>query len=182
VRHRLEARVGWPAWLAAAALFAVFVVAVLPAEAARTVDAAGTSETPDTSYWYSVRDLERRAEEYGPEGRAHYVRSRFTFDLVWPLVYGAFLQVSLLLASRRTVLGRLPTLLIAAPAFAVLFDLIENTAASIVMARYPRPTPVVAHLAPVATAMKWNLLAVAFLLAAIGAVAGVGEVVRRRRR
>ena len=182
MRRTLEQRIGWRSWLVGVVVFVAFLIFVLPAEADRTIAAAGTSETPDTSYLYTAADLERLAGEYGEEGRAHYIRSRFTFDIVWPLAYGFFLQSSLLLASRRTVLGRLPSPLILLPMFVVVFDLLENTSASIVMARYPDSTPLVAHAAPVFTFMKWNLLVASFILVGIGALAGLVELGRRRRR
>jgi hypothetical protein len=172
---------GWVTWTVTAAVFVLFLVAVLPAEAQRTLEAAGTSETPDTSYVYGADDLYRLAETYGEQGRAHYVRSRFTFDVAWPLVYGAFLQTSLLLASRRTALGRLPTPVIAFPTATVVADLLENTSAALVMARYPATTPVVDRAAPVFTFVKWNLLSASFALVAVGAVLGLIGWRRRRR-
>lgn len=172
-RRRLEGWVGWRVWAATLVVFVGFLVVVLPAEAERSTDATGTEESPDQSYWYSAADLERMAETYGEEGRAYYVRSRFTFDVVWPLAYGSFLQASVLLASRRTALGRLPTVLVAVPTLTVVADLVENTSAAIVMARWPDPTPLLRWVAPVATFVKWNLLALSFVLIAVGAAAGV---------
>lgn len=181
MREALEARTGWGVWLATAVVFVAFLVLVLPAEAERSLAATGTSETPDTSYLYTAEDLERLAEEYGQEGRQHYVRSRYTFDIVWPLAYGAFLQASVLLASRRTMLGRLPTLIVFLPTITVVFDLLENTSAAIVMARWPDPTPLLPHAAPVFTFMKWNTLGASFVLAGLGAVAGLVAFLRRPR-
>ncbi len=178
MRDELERRVGWPVWAVTAAVFLVFLVVVLPAEAETSQDALGTSEVPDSSLFYTAADLDRLAGEYGEDGRAYYIRSRFTFDLVWPLAYGAFLQVSLLVASRRTVLGRLPSPVIAAPAFAVLFDLLENSSVSLVMARYPDPTALVASAAPLFTVGKWALICASFGLIAAGGIAGL---VRRPR-
>jgi hypothetical protein len=182
VRRELEARIGWRVWAATLVVFIAFVVVVLPAEAERMRQVAGTSETPDTSYLYTAADLERLAAEYGEEGRAHYVRSRFTFDLVWPVVYGGFLQASLLLASRRTALGRLPTVVIALPSLTVVADLLENTTASLVMARYPAGTTVAAHAAPVFTFLKWNLLGASFALAGVGLALGAVDRWRRHRQ
>ena len=182
MRAALERRIGWRSWFVGVAGFVAFLVVVLPAEADRTLEAAGTSETPDTSYLYTAEDLERLAREYGEEGRSHYIRSRFTFDVAWPLVYGFFLQSSLLLASRRTVLRRLPSPVVLLPILVVAFDLLENTSASIVMARYPDPTPIVAQAAPVFTFMKWNLLVASFALVAIGALAGLIDLVRQHRQ
>lgn len=182
MRDTLEERIGWGVWLLAAAVFVAFLIVVLPAEAERTIVATGTSETPDSSYLYAADDLERLAGEYGEQGREHYIRSRFTFDIVWPLVYGSFLQSSLLLASRRTVLGRLPGPVVFLPSFAVVFDLLENVSAAIVMASYPTPRPMMAQFAPVFTFLKWNLLYVAFALSAIGALAGLVDLSRRYGR
>jgi hypothetical protein len=182
LRTRLEATIGWRTWAATLAVFVAFLALVLPAEAERTREAAGTSETPDTSYQYTADDLYRLAEQYGEQGRAHYVRSRYTFDVVWPLAYGAFLQVSLLLASRRTVLGRLPTVLVALPVATVAADYLENASAAVVMARYPAETPVLASAAPVFTFVKWNLLYASFGLVVVGALLGLVDVGRRWRR
>jgi hypothetical protein len=178
VFEALQRRVGWPIWALSLVLFVGFLGLVLPAEAERTLEATGTEQTPDTSYVYTAGDLERLAGRYGEEGRAHYVRSRFTFDVVWPLVYGFFLQSSLVLASRRSVLGRLPVPLLLLPSAAVVFDLLENTAASIVMARYPDTTAIAVHAAPVFTFVKWNLVYGSFALVAIGAVDGLVRGVR----
>ena len=181
LRTRLEAGLGWRTWAASLAVFLAFLVFVLPAEAERTREVTGTNETPDTSYRYASDDLYRLAEQYGEEGRAHYVRSRYTFDVVWPLAYGAFLQASLLLASRRTALGRLPTVLVALPIVTVVADYLENTSAAVVMARYPAETPVLASAAPVFTFVKWNLLYASFGLVVVGALLGLVDVGRRRR-
>ena len=178
MRDGLERRVGWPVWAVTAAVFVVFLAVVLPAEADRSLEALGTSEVPDSSLFYTAADLERLAGEYGEDGRAYYIRSRFTFDVVWPLAYGAFLQASLLVASRRTVLGRLPGPVIAAPILAMLFDLLENSSASLVMARYPDPTPLVAQAAPLFTLTKWALIAASFGLIAAG---GIADLIGRLR-
>jgi hypothetical protein len=87
LRNRIEGKVGWRTWAATLSVLVAFLVLVLPAEAERTREVAGTSETPDTSYRYASEDLYRLAEEYGEQGRAHYVRSRAIFDVVWPLAY-----------------------------------------------------------------------------------------------
>ncbi|HEY0601500.1 MAG TPA: hypothetical protein VGD58_01255, partial [Herpetosiphonaceae bacterium] len=80
---------GWVV-LAATALFVLFLGLVLPSQAARARQNTGVDESPDSSFVYSSDDLYRVAELYGPEGRAAYIRARFTFDVIWPLVYTAF--------------------------------------------------------------------------------------------
>ncbi len=153
---------GWST-LAAIAAFLLFTVLVLPGQAAEAEAKTGTTTSPDTSFYYTPADLYAMAEAYGPEGREAYIRARFTFDLIWPIVYGAFLATTLSWTARRAFpaagLGRHANLL---PLLGVLFDYLENTAASVVMARYPNPTPAIAAVTPWFTMAKWILIGASF--------------------
>ena len=109
-RHRGGGLSGWlyrvsSGWvvLAAIAIFVVFSATVLPMAAMDAEQYSNGAAAPDTSFWYSPDDLRSAAEAFGPEGRTAYVEARYTFDLVWPLVYGAFLATTLSwLLSRAT--------------------------------------------------------------------------------
>ena len=65
-------------------------------------------------------------------------------------------------------LGRLNLL----PLAALAFDFLENAATSIVMARYPLKTPLLAQLAGVLTSVKWLLVGLSFtaLFLALGLI------------
>ena len=114
------------------------------------------------------------AEAYGEEGRQAYIRARFTFDLVWPLVYAFFLTASI-----RWVFGRAFAPVSRwqcanlAPLLGALFDYLENLATSLVMLRYPQQTAVVDVLAPVFTLLKWGFLGVSFILLCAGLVTAI---------
>ncbi|NBD35726.1 MAG: hypothetical protein GVY30_06970, partial [Chloroflexi bacterium] len=84
---------GWIA-LAALAIFLLFTALVLPRQAAQSEAETGEAGSPDTSLFYAPDELYRLAEAYGPSGRAAYIRARFTFDVIWPLVYTAFLSTA----------------------------------------------------------------------------------------
>ena len=149
---------GWLALLATVA-FLLFTAAVLPQQSARAEQAGGGASSPDTSFFYSPADLVAMADAYGPEGRRAYVQARYTFDVVWPVVYGVFLVSSISWLSRRGFpsgsrwqRGNL------VPLAAVLFDILENLTTSIVMLRFPEPAPIPAMLAPWFTAIKWILV------------------------
>jgi len=77
--------------LAGLVIFLLFGALVLPGQAAAAEKASGGAGSPDTSFLYTPDDLLRQAEAYGAQGRAAYVRARWTFDLAFPLVYGFFL-------------------------------------------------------------------------------------------
>ena len=162
-------------WVALAALviFLLFMVLVVPRQAAKFERESGEAGSPDTSLIYTPTALYRLADAYGPEGRRAYVRSRFTFDLAFPLVYAAFLVTAISwLYERAFPVGSAWQYANLAPVLGALLDYLENTSASLVMARYPLRTPVVAALAPGFTLLKWIFVGGSFALLLIGA--GVG--------
>ena len=177
-----RASTGWVA-LAALVIFLLFTALVLPQQASQAEQETGQTESPDTSLFYSPRALYRMAEAYGEEGRRAYVRARFTFDLVWPLVYTLFLVTATCWAFGRAFPpGSRWQRANLVPLLAALFDYLENVSTSIVMLRYPAQTPVVDLLAPVFTLFKWALLGAAFLLLALGIVVAAWRWVQGRRR
>lgn len=177
---------GWVA-LVALVIFLLFTALVLPGQAAGSAERTGGARQPDTSLFYTPADLYGMAEAFGPDGRQAYIQARVTFDVVWPLVYGFYFVTGISwLAGRafppagRAALGRRLNL---APALGVGFDYLENLATSLVMARYPAPTPVIDLLAGPFTLVKWIFVGGSFIvLVLVTAVALRRKVVVRRRR
>ncbi len=163
----LRVSTGWIALLGLV-IFIVFSITVLPSQSAQAEQSAGETSTPDLSFYYSAEELYSMAEGYGTEGRSAYIRARFTFDLVWPLVYGFFLLTSLSWLtgklycqdSRWHLANQLPLA-------GVLFDYLENISTSIVMLRYPGEIWLAANLAGFFTMVKWISLAISFMILAI---------------
>lgn len=148
-----------PVALSALVIFLAFGALVLPGQAAAAERVAGGTGSPDTSFFYMPDDLLRQAEAYGPVGRAAYVRARWTFDLAFPLVYGFFLATSIGWCLRKVVPAESSwRLLSLVPVGAVVFDFLENTMTSLVMARYPWVGPLAPSLAPWMTLLKWILV------------------------
>ena len=150
-------------------LIFIITIAILP-YLQDTMMEDGGSESPDLSFYYSTEDLYRMAENYGDEGRLDYIRMRFTFDLVFPLIYGGFLFSGIgwlfdpeSQESRRWKMKRLPL-------FGVLFDYFENVATSIVMWRYPERTPILDTAATVFTPVKWIIISICFIIILIGLI------------
>jgi hypothetical protein len=172
---RVSDRLRWVSrdWLTLLALviFLLFSSLVLPQQAAKAEQETGSADSPDTSFFYTPDDLYGMAEAYGEGGRQAYVRARFTFDLVWPLVYTLFLVTSISWAFSRAFApdSRWQRANLA-PLLGALFDYMENLSTSLVMLRYPHRTPVVDVLAPAFTALKWGLLGVSFILLFVGVV------------
>lgn len=167
---------------AALLLFLVFTAVVLPDQARQADAYVGEAGSPDTSFFYTPQDLARMAGAYGAQGRLAYVRARATFDVAWPLVYGAFLSLALSWLNRRAFRldsgWQLSNLL---PVLAVLADYLENLCTGLVMARFPQEVPLAAILAPWFTAVKWLLLVAAFGCLLFASTAALGRALAARR-
>jgi hypothetical protein len=165
--------IGWVTALFAV-IFLVFTATVLPAQSAQVDPGSEQLGSPDLSFFYSTDQLYAMAKSYGEAGRVEYVKARFSFDVIWPLIYTAFLvtAISWLFSkglgekSRWHIANLVPT-------WAMILDFLENGSTSIVMARYPHLTPGIAHLAPFFTAIKWILVSASCILLIIGIVVGV---------
>ena len=145
----------------ATATFIVFLTVILPEEASRSTAYLGDNPTPDGSFIYSSADLYDMASAYGAEGRRYYIRSRFTFDIVWPLAYGWFLWTGITYFQQGIPNARVKYSVLL-PLLAVLLDFTENTSASVVMFLYPDRVPVLSHLVPIVTFGKWVVIGVSF--------------------
>ncbi len=178
--HLIRLSKGWLA-LAALVAFLVFTALVLPGQAAGSAERTGGARQPDMSLFYTSAELYGMAEAYGPDGRQAYIQARFTFDVVWPLVYGFFLVTAIgWLAGKAFQPGSPWRLLNLAPVLGVLFDYLENLATSLVLARYPAQTPVVDLLAGPLTLVKWLFVGGSFIVLVAVAIAAVARRARLR--
>ena len=161
---------GWVI-IVAVLVFFLFMMFVLPGQAIEAEEASGGAGSPDTSLWYSPDELYQFAEVYGVSGRAAYVQARWSFDLIYPLVYTFFLTATLswLFARLYPATSFWRTLNLV-PVAGMIFDYLENVATSIVMLRYPLPSLLAAAAAPLLTLLKWIFVAGSFLLLLIGAL------------
>ena len=169
--------------LLALLIFALVVAFVLPGQASRAESVSQGAGSPDTSFFYSSTDLYNMAETYGAEGRAAYVRARFTFDLIFPLTYLFFLATSISWVMLRAVpdANSRWRLLNLFPVFGALFDYLENISASIVMVNYPQHTVLMDSLAPIFTLMKWFFVNGSFVILVPALLIAVWNWVRARK-
>jgi len=160
--------------LAAVVTFLIFSALVLPGQSAAVDAYSGSAGSPDLSLLYTPDDLYQMAEQYGFTGRAAYVHSRFSFDLIFPIIYTLFLITAI-----SWILGNITPetsqwrMLNLAPILGMLFDFLENTTASIVISRYPTPSPISMNLAPVFTFLKWVFVGGSFLILFISGLASL---------
>lgn len=156
----------WKTIMLSTILFFGFLLFVLPEMSERSKLVTGTGLSPDTLFFYTPQKLYEIAEVYGEEGRSYYIKTRFSFDIVWPIAYFFFLITTSSAVLRSFKWKHLNL----APFFGMLFDYFENISASIVMLRYPQPTVFVANIAPFFTSLKWLFIYFSFAVLAIGSV------------
>lgn len=172
-------------WLVLQALlvFIAFMVFVLPAQSAQAAETSGGAGSADTSFFYTTSDLYHMAEAYGVQGRQAYIRARFTFDLVWPIVYGFFFTAAISWLFSKALPGNSRWLLLnLIPVLGMLFDYLENIGASIVMARYPQQTAVLDLLTPVFSLLKWLFVSGSFVILLIAAAIAIRQWIKSQRR
>jgi len=173
---------GWVT-LAALIVFLIFTATVLPSQAAQADAATGGAPSPDTSLIYTPQELYAMAEAYGATGRAAYIRARFTFDLVWPVIYLAFLVTAISWLSRQVFEPeRAWAQLNLIPVIGVGLDYLENITAAWVMGRYPARTPIIDVLAPMFTFLKWVFVGGSFVVLTIVLGLALRRAVARRAR
>ena len=131
----------------------------------------------DMQGFYTAARAYQLLDAFGPQGRRLQLLLSTTFDVVIPLLAGAFGAVSITWSFRRAF-GRPSRLALVALGAAAL-DYLENAALIVLLTAYPRHLDVVAGAAGVFTALKGVAYGATILVVVFGLVAAL---VRTRRR
>lgn len=172
------------------ALFVFFLVWVLPDQSTKAAAWTPAGASFDTTFFYTPDQALNMAASWTPEGRLAYIAARWSFDFVWPLVYGAFVMCAWSFAlarfpgsqrrldrSGRPPVSRLAFLTLLGPGF----DYLENIAATLLLAS-PQPAPFgYALVAALASAAKWIFVAAGMAGAIILPVAASIAIARSKR-
>jgi hypothetical protein len=173
---------GWMA-LASLIIFVLFTAFVLPKQASLAESGTGNSKSPDMSFVYTSDDLYQLAQAYGETGRISYIKARFSFDLIWPVVYMIFLTTGISWLFQRVFRqGSLWQLANVMPLCGMILDYLENISTSVVMIRYPDPTAVVDIFAPIFTLTKWLFVGGSFVLLLFGLIVWIWQLIGKKVR
>jgi hypothetical protein len=161
----------------------LFMILVLPAQAARSSAEIDSEFSPDTSFFYTADQLYEAVGDYGEEGRKVYIRTRWTFDLIYPLVYMSFLTIGISWFSRYlTIHHRVWSYANLIPIAGTFLDYLENITTSLVMGVYPTRILGIAYLAGFFTLSKWFLIVISFLIYFVFGVGAFIFWIRKKRR
>ena len=144
-------------------LFLSFLFYFLPGESENSKVYYGETKAPDTSFIYSGNDLFNMAREFGQGGRDYYIRSRITFDILWPVSYGLFLW-ALIASLGKSIKNKPFKTIILLPFLGVILDYLENIGASAVMYFYPVRINLLNNVVPIFTFLKWVLIGATFFV------------------
>ena len=141
--------------------FVFFMVVVLPAVSYQA-NQMGLNPSIDTNFSFDPQNIYRILEGYGENGRQFYLFQRWTFDFVWPMVYGfpIFFTLKLWLGHFKNPFIQLFIFL---PLFAMSFDYLENITFSIMILLYPTESIVFAYLGVGISLFKWITLSIALM-------------------
>lgn len=172
---------GWVT-ITAVIIFILFTALVLPRQSSGD-NISPEAGSPDMSFYYSAGDLYEMAEQYGQRGRDDYILARFTFDLIWPLVYTFFLVTSVSWIFKRIIReGSAWQAINLLPVLGMLGDYLENISTSIVMWRFPQNSLVIDWMAGIFTSLKWLLIAGSFISLLVGLFLLAWQFIRPDRR
>jgi hypothetical protein len=133
---------------------------------------------------YSPAQVFAAVERYGPAGRRLYLVQLLTLDLVYPLVYSAWLALLIGIALRSLGAGGLAWLAAAVPFAGAAVDYVENACICVLLVRVPRGARPegLARAASWATATKWRIGYLSVGLAALLGIAALISAGLHRRR
>lgn len=177
--HRLDRlSSGWTI-TAAAALYALYLASIMPAQSLESRAYAGDWGGPDRHFFYSPDEFYAQVATWGPGGRQQYIDFRLGPDIGFALTYAAFLITVTGVAVRRAWPDDpRRRLLLLAPLVPMACDLLENALGIGLVSAFPARLDAITWLTASVTALKWVSLAaahVAMLYALIAASRHVGR-------
>lgn len=143
-------------------IFLIAIFTILPLMENMIINTTGANVTPDSSFFYSASELHSIVSKYSDIGIDAYIKSRWTFDLLWPVLYFYFM-ISVLIRFKYVIKSNIMrTFIITLPLLAMSFDILENILCSFYMARFAEPLVVIAKFAAFMSAMKWIFVFASF--------------------
>lgn len=118
----------------------------------------------DMQWHYTPDDAYRLLGAQGETGRALYLRNLWTFDVIFPFAISVWLAVTIALASRASR-SPLPAYVCLVPISAGMSDLLENSAITVLLLRFPERLDNLASLIPYLTSLKFFLYSFSLMIA-----------------
>jgi hypothetical protein len=144
-------------------VFIVFLGGVLPVVSYLSETVFGLEGSPDTEFRFDIGSYYAMRSQYGVAGRRIYIILRWTFDVVWPIVYTAFFMITTAYFAKKIIRGRGIFLLIV-PLAALVFDFLENSIATLFMIIYPSQVDSLVYALMTVSLIKWVMVGASFMI------------------
>jgi hypothetical protein len=137
-------------------IFLFFLITILPWVSSLS-QGAGLLDSIDTNFSFNASTIYSIIKSYGDEGRIFYIIQRWTFDLIWPIVYAIPLYLTLI----RFPISNWKYL----PLSAMGFDYVENIIFTILVILFPTRIEWLASIGVLISLVKWITLSLSMVLA-----------------
>jgi hypothetical protein len=157
------------------AIFAFFMVVILPT-VSNQANQMGLTPSIDTNFSFDPNQIYAILDGYGEQGRRFYLYQRWTFDLIWPMVYGFPIFLSLK-RGLRTMKQPSQRMLVYLPLVAMGLDYLENITYSFMVIMFPFESIFLAYLGVGFSFLKWiSLSSSLFIVITVGLI-GLTKVI-----
>lgn len=116
--------------------------------------------TLDSNVCYDAKYARALFDKLTPPGRKLYAWTEITVDLIFPIIYAAFLSLFIVYLFQKCSINTSEQFVVMLPFIALLFDYGENILIAIMLFAYPQEYPGLASIASAFTKLKWSFLAV----------------------
>ncbi|GEM_PF-595247 len=151
-------------------LFVSFVGYFLPNHKAESGKFMGVAGTLDLKFFPTPDYIYEAAGDYGEEGRAVYIKSKFTIDAAWPFVF-TLLYLVFINLSLGYVHGTKGAPWSVFALTTLGFDYLENILAAVVMSAYPSRLDFMTWILSFTTCLKWISMGLVNLIFFYGLIA-----------
>lgn len=159
--HKFQKVKFWHALLSAI-LFFLALNLLLP----MMTSSSGHIHTPDSDFFYNSMRLKEIGDSYSHTDVLAYTKTRFTYDLLWSLIYGFYMVSTIAYMTKSWKNIFLLKHLYALPFIAVCFDFLENTLCSLYF--FEIVQGLTGFFAPIISRLKWlTILAILLVQASL---------------
>ena len=116
--------------------------------------------TLDSNVCYDSKDAYVLFPKLTEQGRKFYAWTEITVDLIFPIIYAAFLSLLIIYLFQKCSINTSEQFVVLLPFIAMLFDYGENVLIAIMLFSYPKEHPALASVASVFTKLKWSFVSV----------------------
>lgn len=146
--HKIQKIKFWQALLSAV-LFLLALTVLLPVMS----NASGNINTPDSDFFYDSLRLEEIRKTYSHDDVLAYIKTRFTYDLLWLFIYGTYMVSTIAYMTKSWKKVSILMFLYSLPLVAVSLDLLENILCSLYFLEIYQG--LTGFFAPIASQLKW---------------------------